>query len=437
MRKQSRSFREVLNIGRLSAAAANIVGQAVWAAGQMAVLIFLSHEGLQELVGVYAVGMGVFAVATMLLGLDLRVAVSTDRKDAIGFRTAIMARAIACAIALPAAAVSMALMTPGRGEFIVATVLVAARVADQLSDVVVGFYVRDSIRNAIARSFLFRGLAVLGAVCLAWILGWSVTAMAWTALAAVILASLAADLIPEARARACSPSGHSLSHLIRSTWKTSPYPALDTLHVNSLRFALVIVTGPAFYGLVALAQVIYTPFQIFMSAVGYGYLADARTAHDKGGGELLKRQVRNGLLLGGFIGGSFIASCLFLPQIFVDLLFADAAAAAGGALIVTAIGLGLSPLCGFLSLCVVTGSNRASYLGAPIFGLLMVWVGTGLLLLIRAGGATLGTYEAALIIASIFAISFAARTALSLRALASVIRSGNPAKVAPAGGSIA
>ena len=416
-------------------AAGNAAGQAVWAAGQMAVLILLSHLGLQRLIGIYAVGLGVFAVATLFLGFNLRVAVSTDREQAIGFGAAISARTIACLVALPLAIGSMALMQPSPEELLVASLLVAARLPDQLSDVIIGFYLRGSRRAPISRSFLVRGLVALAVVGLAWWLGWSVGFLAVAMVVSVSIAAVAVDVVPEWLRQDGRAGGSSIRQLLRETWAISPYPALDSLHLNSLRFALVMVTGPAFTGLVAIAQVLFTPFQIAMNALGFGYLESARRAHDSGGGASLQRHVRLGLLLGALLGAGFVATCLFLPDPLVRLLFADKAGDAEGPLIVAAVAIGLSPLCGFLSLCVVTGGNRASYLAAPLAGLAAVWIGTPLLLLSGFVEPAIGPYEAALAVAWLFAGSYVVRLALSLRALRATVRDGEAAAAAARGGA--
>jgi len=413
-------------LSSLGAAAGNAAGQAIWAAGQMAVLIFLSHRGMQHLIGVYAFAIGVFAVATLVLGLNLRVAISTDRDKAIGYSAALRARSIACAVALPLAVVAMAATGATSAELAAATLLVAGRVPDQLSDVVIGFYLRDNRQRQIGRSFLLRGAAAIGAVAVAWVLSWSVLTMASVTLLSTSVAALAHDLLPGS-SRYREEGGNALAVVVRSTWAISPYPALDALHVNSLRFTLVATTGPAFYGLVAIAQLLYAPFQILMNAFGFGYLRSARRVHESGDQRLLRRHILLGLVLGSAIGGGFVLTCLLLPEIVARLLFADMAAEAAGPLRVAAVALGLAPLCGFLSQCIVTGTDRRTYLSAPIAGIVLVWAGT-LFVLFSGGKSGDGNYSEAMMIALFFAASFLLRVLLSLGALQRIVRGGKNAE---------
>lgn len=422
--------RGLSRFGSLGSAAANAAGQGIWAAGQMAVLIFLSHQGLQRLVGVFSLGLGVFAVATLFLGLNLRVAISTDREDAIGFRTALQARLLACLVAWPLAVATMAFVGAPQHELIAAALLVGARIPDQLSDVIAGFYVRDDRQRRISRSFMMRGSFAIAAVAVTWGLGATLPTLGLLALLAAVGATLVSDIVPERRRHVGKPA-KPLRDLIGRTWSISPYPALDSLHVNSLRFALAMVTGPAFYGLVAIAQVLYSPFQVVMTAFGFGYLVEAKRAHDDGGARALKRHVRKGLLIGGSIGLGFVLTCLFLPDFLARLLFADMAAQSADPLLVAAIAIGLSPLCGFLSLCIITGSDRTSYLSAPLVGLAIVWAIMPLLLLVNLPQRATAS-EAALIVACLFALSYVARLIVSLRALRATI--GRGATACAAGG---
>lgn len=418
-----------LGFSTLLPVVASAGGQAVWAAGQMAVLILLSHMGLQRLVGIYSLGLGVFTVVTLLLGLNLRVAISTDRSEAIGLKAAVAARTIACFVALPLAIAAMWAASAGPGELAVSAMLLASRIPDQLSDVVTGFYLRDNRQALISRSFMLRGSVTVAVVALSWILGWTVLTMAGLMLAAAGIVTLGHDVLPETRLHRGEHS-RPLSDLIRATRGISAYPALDSLHVNSLRFVLVATTGPAFYGLVAIAQLLYTPFQILMNALGFSYLRNARRAHEVGGERALWNHVLLGLVLGGLIGIGFVITCLALPDFLARLLFADKAGAAAEPLKVAAIALGAAPLCGFLSLCVVTGENRRSYLAAPVFGLALVWIGTALVMVNGSDRPSDGE-NSAVTIAWIFAGSFLLRVVLSSRALAFTLKGGRRSTTGP------
>ena len=409
-----------------ASAAENAAGQAVWAAGQMAVLILLSHMGLQRLIGMYAAGLGVFTVVTLFLGLNLRVALSTDRAGKIGLRTAVAARLIACLVALPMAVGSIALMNPSAQEFLAASLLVSARIPDQLSELVLGVYVRDDRRRAISRSYLYRGATAIAVVAAGWTLGWPVVTTAALMLAAPMAVTLAHDVWPEWSAGSGSHEAGSMAQLVRETSAISLYPALDSLHSNSLRFSLVLLVGSHFYGVIAIAQVLFTPFQILMMAAGFGYLHEARTIHEQGGGRRLKRHVQHGLMIGGAISLAFVGLCMFLPAPIARLLFADSVGEAGPALMVVAIAYALQPFTSYLSFCVVTSVDRSTYLRAPVVGLVVAWAGTAMLLLGGRGGRFSTPATTALVVAAIFAASYAARLAYSLWGIRKIIRHPQP-----------
>ena len=211
----------------------------------MAALILLSHLGLQRLIGIVSLGLGIFAVVTLFLGLNLRVAAVTDRDDFIGYAVALRARLFACIVAMALAVGGMALAGATSAELLAVSLLVSARIPDQISDAATGFYLRDGRQSRLSGSFLVRGIATLGVVALAWVWGWSVLALGAGMLVAATIATIGYDLLPE-RGRHAGGPRHSIIALIRSTWRISPYPALDLLHVNSLRFALVRRPTPLF-----------------------------------------------------------------------------------------------------------------------------------------------------------------------------------------------
>ena len=90
-----------------------------------------------------------------------------------------------------------------------------------------------------------------------------------------------------------------------------------------------------------------------------------------------------------------------------------------------AVALGIAPLCGFLSLSVVMGADRRSYLAGPIIGIALVWLGTAAVLFSGSDRPT-GNYAIGLIVAVIFAASFALRALLSLRALSATAAQDEP-----------
>lgn len=399
-------------------------GQATWAAGQVVIPLMLSHQGQQRTVGVYSLGLGVFAILTLVLGFNLWLAIATDREHRIAAAPALALRLIACSLALPVAVAAMWRMAAGADELLLSSILVTQRVGDQLSEVVIGYYARDGRHNRIARSFFVRGAAAIAAAVGGWAVGAPLVTIALVMLAAVIAASMLADVVPlvrgDGRREKRTPAERlSMLGIIKLTGTISAYPALDSLHVNSFRFVLAIFVNPLLFGLIAIAQLIYVPFQLLASALAFTFIEEARRSHDAGSYAVLARQVRAALGNGALIGGCYVAVSLLMPDVGLRFLFANEAENARSALLVATIALALQPATGFLSQCVVTGFERRTYILAPIVGLAIVWGSAGLFWLMPA--ARRGGMRTAVMVGIVFAASFALRSLVSLAALRRII----------------
>lgn len=328
-------------------------GQAGWAVAQALLMIALVRFGGLELAGLFTLALAVFTPACLFTGLNLRSLIAVDNEHAIDIRTALVVRAGSVISALLLCAIVLYFAAGGlTANWLIAMGLIVARGADQSADVTMGWYQRNNRLQLIGRSYFARGAATIVPFGLVLLFGGSIALAALATLAANWVTHLAIDLRPIFRHRFES-SPVSPAQLVRSLGgglASAPYPFLDSLYFNSLRYGVVIFFGTETLGLLGVAQTLYVPLQLAITAAGYTYLTRARAlvlSADRSGQLRLLAMGLAGSLL---IGMAFVLFVYLIPAQWLALIFQVDGAAQKEVLLIFALATLPLPMGGFFSL---------------------------------------------------------------------------------------
>ncbi|BCB83841.1 lipopolysaccharide biosynthesis protein [Phytohabitans suffuscus] len=163
-----------------------LLGNAVGAATQWAVIVMLARLGGPEIVGRYAIGLAVSAPLILLTGLALRTVQVTDQTSRYEFGDYLRLRLAGAAAALCGiAAVAMAF---DAGAAAVVVLVGAARALDAVGDIFCGLFQRHRRMREIAVSMAVNGVATLVAMAALLYLTGSVV---WAVLGSVAASALA------------------------------------------------------------------------------------------------------------------------------------------------------------------------------------------------------------------------------------------------------
>lgn len=398
-----------------------VVGQAVWAAAQAAIVIVLSSRGEHALIGVYTLGLAVFAPLCLLGSLNLRTSVALGRDNMVfAPRQALALRAGVVIVAL---LVTLAVLTAAAGGFaqwLIAATLISIRAVDQISDVSTGFYQRNDRQDLIARSFFIRGATNFLPFVATVVLTGDVLLATLLALAATLVAALAHDALPMLR-KGGAVAGRLWQEIRdiarRSAW-VAFYPVLDNLHFNSFRYAMFLATSAEFMGLVGVAQTLFVPFQLVVTALGFQFLPQALRLHHgdlKDGGSRENAHLWKGVGLGFAVTVSFAVLVWLMPSSLIGWIFQEGAQEARPALMVVAIAMLPVAATGFVALSLIAREERRLYVLAPTVALVVFWISA-----VVAWTVSLPTLQrphsmtASLIVAILFAVSTLLRLAIGL-----------------------
>jgi len=353
----------------LSGSRAVVASQVVFALGQAAILLILARQGQLETIGVFTAGLAIFSPLCLLAGLNSRTLIAIAATSGLSAATAFQLRAIAILGSGAIAAALLIPLAPDAATLAAAVLLVGTRAADQLSDVSIGFYQRDGRMDLIARSFAIRGLA--GLLPFAFVLG--LGGAIPLAAAAAALGTTSAVLLLEVRpltagTRTCtSPGlGTALREFLRSP--AAFVPLVDSLHINAIRYALVLTSSADFLGLFGIAQAFFAPVQLLTTAIGYRRLAQARQLVERGDVLGLKRQAAVGLVLGGLLSLAFLLGALLIPTSVLALAVGDAAPDARSALLGVAVAFLFWAPNAMVGYPLIAANRQWAYLLAPLLG---------------------------------------------------------------------
>lgn len=349
-------------------------GQAVWALSQAAVVITLSSGGLHGLIGVYVLGLAIFAPLCLMGSLNLRTSIALGRDtEFASVREALLLRLGVVATALLITLIAIAFAAPTQDIWAVAALLVAVRAADQISDVMTGFYQKDGRQDLIGRSFLVRGLfSLVPFLLVVYLTGDYIAASALT-LVSALAAAFCHDVLPslwKGRSRTDRPRLRSrLGDMVKRSATVAPYPLLDNLHFNSFRYAMFLGTSPEYLGLVGVAQTLFVPFQLLVAALNLPFLPRAGRLVDDGRIGAFRKLLVLGLATGFSIAGTFLLAAWLMPEAIAERLFGADADTGTNAVILVAVAMLLVPANGFSASALIATTRSSLYTLAPVAGL--------------------------------------------------------------------
>ncbi|ABA81569.1 hypothetical protein GQF56_21700 [Rhodobacter sphaeroides] len=349
-----------------------LLGQIVWAASQAAVLLATAHTSSYEIIGSFSVGLSIFAPLCLLTGLNLRVAMAVSDPPKISPSTALLLRStttLACFI-LAGAITYLVSASSETGRS--AILLLALRSFDQISDVSVGYFQQRNQRSNVGRSFLVRGLGNLAPFLVAFELGFSLDGALVISLLSTVLVVAYFDILPVTRTsvRSVGHNRNCIRSLIRSTWSISAlHPVLDSLQANMLRYLCLMAASTHFMGVLALAQMMFVPFQLIVTATGYITLENSRKARQAGDKSGLKRYLFRSASFGLVASVLTALTIQSLPSQILDLVFHAEPDAVRESILMVGLAILFWASCGYLSQGLIVSDQHTRYFLAPLIGI--------------------------------------------------------------------
>lgn len=269
-----------------------VISQMAWAASQALIIFILANVDELKLAGLTILGLGIYAPLGLLLGFNLRNRVAVDVNEGFEKRSVLAFRLTMSAAALVVAGVCIFLYAETLSAAITALFIVATRLADQVSDAATGFYQRDDELWKIARSLWVRAIAQLVPFSLCLIVGLDVVVAAAVAGLLCIFSVLATDgnvLFKKGGRRRSATSWQGLIAVKGKGIGSIFFPFLDSVYANLLRYSAAVLLTAESVGRIGVAQTLYSPMAMFVTAIGYSHLAGSARAVRNGDSVALVR----------------------------------------------------------------------------------------------------------------------------------------------------
>ena len=393
-----------------------VTGQAIWAVAQASIVLFLAHRGAFSVIGAYVLGLSILTPLCLLGGLNLRVLVALDGENAICARAAILLRAAITLLALAMTGGILLIVTPERSDAISALFLVATRIGDQLSDVANGYQQKNGNHDAIGRSFLIRGAALILPFLVIFAVNMSMPSLDIMLVLGLgcaittLLASLIVDIWPLwRRSNALHSTWLDIGVLLRNARHIAGYPLLDSLHMNSFRYAIFLTSSAEYLGLIGVAQTLYVPFQLLGTALGYPFLSRLRETITTKPADFW-RLTWQGIGMGLAIGGVFLICGVIVPEAILSTIFSGHGASLKPALML--VGIAMLPMlaCGFAAQSLAAQRVQMAYILAPTAGFLLFWCAIAI-------AFVMSPTSWPVLIAALFFLSGVIRLAIAIRVI--------------------
>lgn len=350
---------------------ANVAGLGTWAASQMLLMITLAAVHSLDLVGVFSLGLTVFSLVMVALGLNLRLAIAVDREDRIGIAPALAIRLGTALIVYLLALASMAIYAPAPETFMAAAVLLGGRIADQVVDVFYGFQQKQGRNVVLSGSFFARGVATC-LLCLCMFV-WRTDPLVVILMG--MLAYGAGSVLLEValfrgrwRNEGEARLGNAIGAVLRDekVRSFSAFPALDALHFSSFRLAVAPLLDTRMFGAFALALNAFSATQVLVTALGLTALSRLKSGVHERSADPVGQMLRECVVLGAACLG-FFALCSLALSLLGAVKVIDPAMF-GFFLMGNFWALLLFPFTGFIAQTSVFFGNRAGYWQAPLAG---------------------------------------------------------------------
>lgn len=243
-------------------------------------MFVLARNESLHLVGLVMLGLSVYAPISLLTGFNLRNRVAVDAEEIYQKSEVFALRLLTSTAALFLTGFLIFFYTDDVRSALVAFFFVATRLSDQLADVSVGFYQRDGELERIAKSLFFRSLSQV----LPFIVVYSVDIdVLWASVVAAILSLMTVMYIDGGLKGGMFASVSGVTKPlfvggVKASLQASVFPFLDSVYVNSLRYAAALFLTADSVGRIGVAQTLYAPLAMFITALGYGHLSRSSSA---------------------------------------------------------------------------------------------------------------------------------------------------------------
>lgn len=411
----------------------SVLGLAVSALAQWAVVVVLARYGGPAMLGQYALGLAIGAPVTLLAGLGLRTVLVTDTNGRYGFGEYLRLRAVGMSAAV-LSIVAVALLAGTRHAAVVGLVAVA-KALDGFGDIYLGLFQRHHRMRPISISMIVNSVVTLAAMAVLLLLTGNVV---WTVLGSVLGSavgsvaycrhvarrtmpvSIASPVGGTGTGPAPRPSARRMGVLAVLALPVGLASGLASFGTNVPRYLVDQHLGAAALGVFAALSYVVLASNMLFGSIAQAMLprmVDLYTAGDVPGLLTLTRRLVAGAL-------SFGAGCAALSAILGERMLALAYGAGfaryANLLTVLAIAVGFSGVVYFVNITLLAVRRFHHQLLANSVALVLA-AGVGLLLIPRhgLGGAAWATVLA-LVGDSLFKAVMLRRTLVGGRVAAGV-----------------
>lgn len=345
-----------------------LISQAVWATGQAGLVFILSLTYGLEAVADYILALAIYTPIALFFSKNSRNLLAVDANKKLDVVLLLRERVLYSVIAFIITGILIFVITTTHNTFLIVLWLILARVSDQIADVCFGFYQRENLSNRIAWSQLFRGI---GSVLLI-IVGYVdvVDFVFATALYAVIyiLIVLYYDVLFILKRNEQDLSVNT--GLAASFNFSALYPFLDTIHLNSLRYFFVFLLTKQELGYLGLAQTLYMPVQLFITACGFLFITHIRDLYEKNKA-IGCLHVLKGMMLGALGSLIYILFLIIIPVEYLVYVFPDDPGKGREYLICISIIMAFFGMSGFISQILIVQGKVKKYSRGPSVGIII------------------------------------------------------------------
>lgn len=304
------------------------MGNLVYGGCQWAVLVVIAKMGTPEMMGRFALAFAITAPLIMAAKLQLRGVQATDARGAYVFGDYLGLAMVMLGLAALVVGACAVLFYPGETGIVI-VIVAAAKIAESVSEVYLGFLQRHERMDWVSRSLMVKGVASVAGLVSGLYLGeslpWGVLGLAagWAAVLALYDIPRAVRLSaavggPPLRPRWRGPALRGLA------WLALPLGVaalMTSLQVNVPRYFVERLLGPRELGFFASAAYLMIVGGRFMTALGESAsprLADYYAAGDE---RRFRRLVLRMLAVMSAVAGGAVVLALLLGRPLLSLVY--------------------------------------------------------------------------------------------------------------------
>lgn len=348
-----------------------LVGQGIWALGQIVILASFTKVGGVDQTAAYVLALSIFAPLSLLLGLNLRsiIAIDSDQEidvnDALGYRVAASTICLLASMGLV-----FALQEQTCYEVGVLTLIMAMRIVDASSEITFGLYQKEHRHHRIGVSLVSRGILTILPMAFCYFALLPLHLGALIAFVGNWISFIYIDVLCAGLAfRIVGIDAGRLIRAIRGKAWALTQPFFDSLFLNSFRYLTMAFAGPAALALLGIAQSLYAPIQLVVTTLGYRFLSSAKSAAVSLDPARIAMVKRHAVLLSACSAGSFVLLSAAIPESVWRLLFGETAQGVHRVALIFAIAVSLLPFAGFYGQFLLASGSAKRLLVSTTAGL--------------------------------------------------------------------